>query len=110
MATSGIKDSVVNIWDLRKLAATQKPCANIDTQLNAYNIYIYIYRVKSIKFDYSGQYLGIAGEELKLYYVKNWEYFAQFSHGEGVVNDFVFTQNSQSIVTAGNATDVRIFN
>lgn len=98
VATSGNKDNVVKIWDLRG----PKMLKEIELPNNV--------EIRNVKFDYSGNYLGIAGTNINLYHVKTWSLFAQFNEHSDIVTDFNFSKNCSYFGSTSMDRNLKIFN
>jgi len=94
LATSS-EDGVVKLWDLRKL--TNINSIVIDQPIN------------SVNFDYSGQYLVVAANDLRVYQVKTAELVKQFTDHGAAVTDAKFGKDAQSIVSVSNDRSLKIF-
>jgi pre-mRNA-processing factor 19 len=98
LATSAMKDNVVKIVDLRKSEVVRK------IELPEKH-----YEVRSVKFDHSGSYLGIAGSSVHLYGVKSNSLFAQFNEHTDLVTDFAFGQDCHNFATTSLDRNLKIF-
>ncbi|EDO47404.1 predicted protein [Nematostella vectensis] len=88
LATSA-DDSVVKLWDLRKLK-------NFKT-INLADRF----EVKALSFDQSGTYLAVAGTEIQIYLVKQWELLNSFSEHSGLVTGVKFGRHAATVVSSG---------
>jgi pre-mRNA-processing factor 19 len=87
--------STVAIWDLRKLKISN----TIDLGDS--------FKVNAVSYDYSAQYLGVAGNEgIKLFAHKTWEPLASFQEGE--VSALVFGEQGKEIWGA-SGREIRIW-
>jgi len=77
-ASSSFKDNVVNLWDLRKSQTFKK----IELPEN--------FEIRSLKFDHSGTFLGIAGSSTIIYNMKTWSILAEFDENTDIVTDIKF--------------------
>ena len=97
LATSAAKDNSVNIVDLRKSKILKK--INLEDK----------YEVKSVKFDYSGSYLGVSGTSLILYNVKTGDIFKEFKEHTDLVTDLAFGKDCEYIASSSLDRDLKIY-
>lgn len=96
-ASSSFKENVVNIWDLRKSQTIRK----IELPEN--------FEIRSIKFDHSGTYLGIAGTTTYIYHMKTWNLVAEFKENTDIVTDIKFGKDSKYFATTSLDRNLKIF-
>ncbi|CAD5122476.1 DgyrCDS10901 [Dimorphilus gyrociliatus] len=82
-------DSTVKLWDLRKL----KNFKNIQLDEG--------YEVKSLCFDHSGSYLGVAGTDVRVYVCKQWSMVKSFYDHTATATGIRFGENSNFIASTG---------
>ncbi|RUS85880.1 hypothetical protein EGW08_006364 [Elysia chlorotica] len=96
LATSA-EDSVVKLWDLRKLK-------NFKTlQLEDG------YEVKGLCFDQSGTYLAVAGSDVRVYLCKQWSELAVFNDHTAAATGVCFGQNSSFLASVSMDRSVKFF-
>jgi pre-mRNA-processing factor 19 len=98
LATSALKDNVVKIVDLRKSEVVRK------IELPEKH-----HEVRSVKFDYSGSYLGIVGSTVHLYGVKSNSLLAQFNEHTDLVTDISFGNDCEYFATTSLDRNLKIF-
>lgn len=83
---TGSEDATVRLWDLRKLS-------NFHTiKMDA--------PVKSVKFDFSGSYLGAAaGNVVNVYQNKTWTEIVKFAEQRDIVTDIGFGNDASYVAT-----------
>ncbi|CAB3980346.1 Pre-mRNA-processing factor 19 [Paramuricea clavata] len=96
LATSA-DDSVVKLWDLRKLK-NFKTIALEDR-----------YEVKSLCFDQGGVYLAVAGSDVQIYMVKQWELLKTFTDHSGVATGVKFGKNAGFIASTGMDRNLKFY-
>jgi len=97
-ATSILGESVVKIWDLRRLG--EDNVKSIDNPN---------FKVGSVAFDNSGQIFAIGGTSLLLYDAKNYENFANFKSAKDIITGVRFGNNSKFIASASMDRNLNIF-
>ncbi|KAI1285981.1 Pre-mRNA-processing factor 19 [Halotydeus destructor] len=90
-------DSTVKIWDLRKLK-------NIKSILLDEG-----YQVKSLSFDQSGSYLGVAGTDVRIYLSKQWENIKTFGDHTALATGLKFGENATYIASVGMDRTLKIY-
>ncbi|KAJ3413426.1 hypothetical protein HDV05_008067 [Chytridiales sp. JEL 0842] len=99
LATTSGAQSVVKLWDLRKLT-------------NFHTIDLAPHGVSSVTkaaFDSSAQYLGVAaGSSIWVFLNKQWDELVKVAPHSSEVTDFAFGENSKYIVSSGNDRKVVI--
>jgi pre-mRNA-processing factor 19 len=96
-ATSSFKDNVINLWDLRKSQTFKK----IELPEN--------FEVRSIKFDNTGTFLGIAGTSTLIYHMKTWNLVAEFKENTDIVTDIKFGKDCKYIATTSLDRNLKVF-
>jgi len=96
LATSA-DDSVVKLWDLRKL----KNFKTITLDENE--------EIKSLSFDKSGNYLAVAGTNIQVYVVKQWDLLRTLSDHTGMVTSVKFGKNASFIASASMDRSLKYF-
>jgi len=87
LATSA-DDSVVKLWDLRKLK-------NFRTiKLDEAD------EIRALSFDKSGNYLAVAGTNIQLYVVKQWDLLRTMTEHTGLVTSVKFGRNASFLASA----------
>lgn len=81
------EDATIKLWDLRKL----KNFKTIDLDDR--------YQVKDLVFDQSGMYLGIAGTDVRVYQVKQWDLLKTFNDHTAVATGVRFGSNANYIAS-----------
>lgn len=95
LASSSVKENTVKIWDLRK------PKIFKSFEVSG--------EIRKVKFDFSGNYLGIVGDDVKIYNMKQWELFAEFSDHTDIVTDIDFASNCRYFATSSMDRNLKIF-
>jgi len=99
LATSAT-DQTVKIWDLRKLVDLKT--IQIEGDVNA------------VRFDYSGQYLGVGGSDIRVFATKQlggiaaWDEVVHLKN-TGVVSDFKFSKTVDYLASVSHDRNLRIF-
>jgi len=88
----------IKIWDLRKLKEIKSIVMREDD-----------YVVNALKFDPSGQYLGAAGQDLRLYMAKTWAEVTCYSSHEDDITGLVFGENCSTLGTCSRDSTVRLY-
>lgn len=96
LATGSSHDSLVNIFDLRKLKVVS------GWNLPAENA------VHEVRFDASAQFLSVAGTDLRVYANKTWDELLKFDDNNGVITAARFGPLGGEIVLAGLDRTVRV--
>jgi len=96
LATSA-DDSVVKLWDLRKL----KNFKTIPLDEND--------EIKSLSFDKSGNYLAVAGSNIQIYVVKQWDLLRQINDHTGLVTSVKFGKNADFLASASMDRTLKYF-
>lgn len=91
------EDSTVKLWDLRKLK-------NFKTLLLPDE-----YKVKSLHFDKSGVYLGVAGSDVRVYQTKQWECLKVFNDHIDTATGVRFGDNANFLVSTGMDRSLKIY-
>ena len=68
------------------------------------------YEIRSVKFDFTGSYLGIVGSTINLYHVKSGNIFAEFNEHTDLVTDIGFGKNCNFIATTSLDRNLKILN
>lgn len=97
LATSAIKESVVNIVDLRKAQIVKK----IELPEGR--------EIRSVTFDHSGSYLGMAGSSVNFYQVKSWSHIADFNEHTDIITDLKFSNNCTYFATTSLDRNLKIY-
>ncbi|KAJ3035681.1 hypothetical protein HDV00_003568 [Rhizophlyctis rosea] len=91
LATVSDGEAVVKLWDLRNLTNFENISVGGDVK-----------GVQRARFDYSGQYLGVAaGREARIYKVKQWNEVGAVSGHEKEITDLRFGHDAKYLVTGG---------
>lgn len=98
LATSAAKDSCIKIVDLRKSEIVKKIQLPEKT-----------FEVRSVKFDYSGNYLGIVGSGLHICNLKTNNIFASFNEHTDIVTDVGFGVDCEYIVTTSLDRNLKVY-
>jgi len=99
LATSG-GDKTVKIWDLRKLVDVKT--IQLDGDVNA------------VRFDYSGQYLGVGGSDLRVFAtkqieaIKPWDEIIKLEQ-KGAITDFKISKTADYFASVSIDRNLRIF-
>lgn len=96
LATASSADSLVNVFDLRKLelfSSWNLPAENT---------------VNEVRFDPSAQFLTVAGTDLRVYANKTWNELLKFDDNNGLLTAARFGKLGSEIVLAGMDRTVRI--
>lgn len=91
------EDSVIKLWDLRKL----KNFKTIELEDKA--------EVRDLIFDYSGSYLAVAGTDVRIYHVKQWDLVKTFADHTALVTGVRFGSNAKSLVSCSMDRSLKIF-
>lgn len=90
-------DSVVKLWDLRKLKNFKT--ITLDER----------YEVKSLCFDHSGTYLGVAGTDVRVYLCKQWQELAVFNDHTALATGLRFGNNANYIVSSSMDRSLKFY-
>jgi len=90
-------DSVVKLWDLRKL----KNFKTIPLDESE--------EIKALCFDKSGQYLAVAGTNIGIYLVKQWDLLKTLSDFSAVATSVKFGRNAEFLASVGMDRNLRYF-
>jgi len=94
---SGSADGTVRLWDLRKLK-------------NIKILELGKEPVSTVTFDKSGQYLACgAGNETKLFLVKQWESIHTLKDHTGPVTDMCFSSNASYLASASMDRSLKFY-
>lgn len=96
LATASSADSLVNVFDLRKLklfSSWNLPAENT---------------VNEVRFDPSAQFLTVAGTDLRVYANKSWNELLKFDDNNGLLTAARFGNLGSEIVLAGMDRTVRV--
>lgn len=96
LATSA-EDSLIKLWDLRKL----KNFKTITLEEG--------YQIKDLYFDQTGNYLAIAGTDIRIYISKQWELIKTFEDHVGLVTSVRFGHNSSFISSVSLDRSLKIY-
>lgn len=96
LATSG-QDSLVKLWDLRKL----KNFKTITLEEG--------YQIKDLCFDQTGNYLAIAGTDVRIYISKQWESIKNFEDHTALVTNVRFGHNASFICSTSLDRSLKIY-
>ncbi|OTF75491.1 pre-mRNA-processing factor 19-like protein [Euroglyphus maynei] len=96
LATSA-EDSLIKLWDLRKL----KNFKTITLEEG--------YQIKDLCFDQTGNYLAIAGSDIRIYISKQWEMIKTFEDHVGLVTSVRFGHNSSFISSVSLDRSLKIY-
>lgn len=96
LATSA-DDSSVKLWDLRKL----KNFKTIDLDNG--------YEVKNLSFDQSGTYLAVAGSDVRVYLVKQWECLCAFNDHTAMATAAKFGKHASFLASASMDRSLKFF-
>jgi len=96
LATSA-DDSVVKLWDLRKL----KNFKTIPLDENE--------EIKSLSFDKSGNYLAVAGSNIQVYVVKQWDLLRTITDHSGLVTSVKFGKNANFLASSSLDRTLKYF-
>jgi pre-mRNA-processing factor 19 len=88
----------IKIWDLRKL----KEIKSIKMREEDYVI-------NSLRFDMSGQYLGAAGQDVRIYMAKTWAEVTSYSAHEDDITDVCFGESASFILTSSRDSTVKLY-
>lgn len=101
LAVANSANSSVGIWDLRKLSLLHSislPTASAPGGG----------KISSVRFDPSGQFLAIAGTDLRVFRNKTWEEALLFEGNAGELTDVRFGPLGQEIVLSGADRTIRV--
>ncbi|RIA79853.1 WD40-repeat-containing domain protein [Glomus cerebriforme] len=89
--------NAVKLWDLRKL-------------LNFYTIQLDEgTKVNKVCWDYSGQYLGVCGTDVRIYQAKTWNQLAVFNDNTAEATDLKFGELAKTLYVSGLDRTVRFY-
>jgi len=100
LATAG-QDNTVRLWDLRKL--------------NNFHTITLEGETTSVRFDYSGHFLGVGGADIRIFSTKQagdtkqWDEVFQLKGHTNTVTDFEFSRDAHFVASAGLDRSLRIF-
>lgn len=100
LATSG-QDNTVRLWDLRKLSNFKTITLEGETT--------------SVRFDHSGNYLGVGGAGIRIFATKQidsfkpWDEIVSLSGHSGTVTDFKFSKDAQFLASVSLDRSLRVF-
>ena len=97
LASSGIRDNIVKIWDLRG----PKLFKNIELSENK--------EVRKVKFDRSGQILGIAGTSISILNIKSMN-ITEFTDHTDIVTDIDFGKDCRYFASTSMDRNLNIYN
>ncbi|KAI0980452.1 hypothetical protein GJ496_011983, partial [Pomphorhynchus laevis] len=95
---SAAEDAVIKIWDLRKL----KNLKSIVLDEN--------YEIKDIAFDYFGAYLGVAGTDVRVYQVKQWDMLCSFNDHTAAATGIRFGPLASYVASCSLDRSLKIYN
>ncbi|CAF0981722.1 unnamed protein product [Didymodactylos carnosus] len=90
-------DSVIKLWDLRKL----KNFKTITLEDR--------YEVKDLVFDQSGVYLGVAGTDVRVYQVKQWDLLKIFNDHTSVATGVRFGLNANYLASSSLDRSLKLY-
>lgn len=96
LATSA-DDASVKLWDLRKLKNFKT--INLDDG----------YEVKGLSFDQSGTYLAVAGSDVRVYLVKQWEMLCSFNDHTAMATAAKFGKHASFLASASMDRSLKFF-
>jgi len=96
LATGSSSDSLVNVFDLRKLKVLKG--WNLDSENS----------VHEVRFDPSAQFLTVAGTDLRVYANKTWDELLKFDDNNGILTAARWGPLGSNIVLAGLDRTVRV--
>ncbi|KAI2801865.1 hypothetical protein RDWZM_000676 [Blomia tropicalis] len=96
LATSA-DDSVIKLWDLRKL----KNFKTIPLEEG--------YQVKDLCFDHTGNYLAVAGSDVRVYISKQWENIKSFTDHIGLATGVRFGHNANFICSVSMDRSLKVY-
>ncbi|EXX73177.1 putative nuclear matrix protein NMP200 [Rhizophagus irregularis] len=89
--------NAVKLWDLRKL-------------LNFHTIQLDEgAKVNKVCWDYSGQYLGVCGTDVRIYQAKSWNQLAVFTDNTAEATDMKFGELGKSVYVSGLDRTLRFY-
>eukprot|EP00743_Colponemidia_sp_Colp-15_P001906 GILK01002076.1.p1 GENE.GILK01002076.1~~GILK01002076.1.p1 ORF type:complete len:514 (+),score=88.05 GILK01002076.1:50-1543(+) len=92
------EDATVKLWDLRKLSNWAN--ITVDDKFN----------INSISYDYSGKYLVVAGDDLRVYMAKKPnELVATYTEHSGPVTDAKFSHNASFLASTSMDRFLKVF-
>jgi len=97
LATSA-DDSVVKLWDLRKL----KNFKTITLEDR--------YEVRSLCFDHSGTFLGVAGTDVRVYLCKQWQELCVFNDHTALATGIRFGNNANCLISSSMDRSLKFYN
>jgi pre-mRNA-processing factor 19 len=98
LASSGVKESEIKIWDLRKTKLYKKIVLPSNKE------------ARSITFDHSGQYLAIAGSSIWIYSMKDFKLITEFTNHTDIVTDVKFDKGLRYFATTSMDRNLNIYN
>lgn len=81
------QDNAVKLWDLRKLKNVQT--SQLPDNFNA----------SSVKFDYSGSYLAVGGQDVRIFIGKSLTHVATFNKHSALVSDVCWGKDANSLIS-----------
>lgn len=96
LATSA-DDSVVKLWDLRKLKNFKTITLDESDEIRA------------LAFDKSGNYLAVAGSNIQLYVVKQWDLLTTITEHTGLVTSVKFGRNASFLASASMDRNLKYY-
>eukprot|EP00002_Diphylleia_rotans_P006532 TRINITY_DN158_c0_g1_i1.p1 TRINITY_DN158_c0_g1~~TRINITY_DN158_c0_g1_i1.p1 ORF type:complete len:509 (+),score=130.33 TRINITY_DN158_c0_g1_i1:48-1574(+) len=94
---SASEDRSVKIWDLRKLKNVQTITADEGQDF------------RTVQFDHSGLYLGIAGSDVRVYHTKSWNLVHSFTGHSAVATDLDFGPDASFLVSSSMDRSVKFW-
>ncbi|XP_012566859.1 pre-mRNA-processing factor 19 isoform X1 [Hydra vulgaris] len=96
LATSA-DDSVVKLWDLRKLKNFKTITLDESDE------------IKSLAFDKSGNYLAVAGTNIQIYVVKQWDLLRTITDHTGIVTGVKFGKNASFLASTSMDRNLKYY-
>lgn len=96
LATSA-DDSVVKLWDLRKLKNFKTITLDESDE------------IKALSFDKSGNYLAVAGTNIQIYVVKQWDLLRTLADHTGIVTSIKFGKNASFLASASMDRNLKYY-
>ncbi|KAL7675557.1 hypothetical protein ACOME3_001826 [Neoechinorhynchus agilis] len=94
---SASDDATIKIWDLRKL----KNIKSFELSEG--------FEVKDLVFDPSGVFLAVAGTDVRVYQMKQWETLVHLDNHSDLVTGLRFGENSRSLYTCSLDRSVKVY-
>lgn len=95
--SSGDDKGVVKVWDLRHL---DKELTTLEGKMKT---------IGDLSFDMSGTYLGVAGDNARLYDTKSWEIVNQWNDHSSSLTGIRFGDNASFVATTSKDRSLKIF-